>query len=66
MRECGEDDAKEMVSDFEGVQILSGREMLRSIRDGICLCGGGGDGGGVDGSNGVVVVLIVVLGIVFW
>ena len=26
--------------------------MLRSIKDGICVCGGGGDGGDVDGSNG--------------
>ena len=35
-----------MVSDIEGVQSLGGREMLRSIRDGICVC--------------VVVVLVVV------
>ena len=59
MRACGEDDAKEMVSDTEGVRSLGGREMPRSIRDGMCLCGGGGGcrsgvggGGGVDGSNG--------------
>ena len=38
MRECGEDDAKGMVSDIEGVWSLGGRVMLRSIRDGICVC----------------------------
>ena len=38
MREFGEDDAKGMVSDIEGVRSLGGREMSRSIRDGICVC----------------------------
>ena len=47
MRECGEDDAKGMVSDIEGVWSLGGRVMSRSIRDGICVC--------------VVVVALVVL-----
>ena len=55
MRACGEDDFKEMVSDIEGVRSLGGREMLRSIRDGMCLCGSGGGCrsgvGGVDGSG---------------
>ena len=50
MRECGEEDAKGMVSDIEGVQSLGGREMSRSIRDGICIC--------------VVVVVLVVLVVV--
>ena len=27
-----------MISDIEGVRSLSGREMSRSIRDGICVC----------------------------
>ena len=36
MRECGEDDAKGMVSDSEGVRNLGGRKMSRSIRNGIC------------------------------
>ena len=47
MTECGGDDAKGMVNDNEGVQSLSGRGMLRSIRDGICVC--------------VVVVVVVVV-----
>ena len=38
MRQCGEDNAKRMVSDIEGVRSLGGREMSRSIRDGICVC----------------------------
>ena len=38
MGECGEDDAKGMVSDIECVRSLGGREMSRSIRDGICVC----------------------------
>ena len=38
MRECGGDDTKGMVNGNEGVQSLGGREMLRSIRDGICVC----------------------------
>ena len=38
MSECGEDDEKGMVSDIEEVQSLGGREMSRSIRDGICDC----------------------------
>ena len=38
MRECEEDDSKGMVSDTEGVLSLGGKEMLRSIRDGICVC----------------------------
>ena len=38
MREGGEDDGKGMVSDVEGVQSLGGREMLSSMRDGICVC----------------------------
>ena len=46
MRECEEDDSKGMVSDTEGVLSLGGKEMLRSIRDGICVC--------------VVVVVVVV------
>ena len=37
MREGGEDDGKGMVSDVEGVQSLGGREMLSSMRDGICV-----------------------------
>ena len=36
-----------MVSDTEGVLSLGGKEMLRSIRDGICVC--------------VVVVMVVVV-----
>ena len=47
MRECEEDDSKGMVSDTEGVLSLGGKEMLRSIRDGICVC--------------VVVVMVVVV-----
>ena len=35
---CGEDDARGMVNDIEGVRSLGGREMSRSIRDGICVC----------------------------
>ena len=38
MSEGGEDDDKGMVSDIEGVQSLGGREMLRSMRDKICVC----------------------------
>ena len=38
MREGGEDDGKGMVSDVEGVQSLSGRETLSSMRDRICVC----------------------------
>ena len=38
MRQCGEDDAKGMVSDIEGVWSLRWREMSRSIKDGICVC----------------------------
>ena len=38
MRLCGEDDPKGMVSDIEGVWSLGGREISRSIRDGICVC----------------------------
>ena len=38
MREGGEEDDKGMVSDVEGVQSLGGREMLSSMRDGICSC----------------------------
>ena len=47
MRLCGEDDAKGMVSDIECVRSLGGREISRSIRDGICVC--------------VVVLLVVVV-----
>ena len=35
---CGEDDARGMVNDIKGVRSLGGREMSRSIRDGICVC----------------------------
>ena len=38
MREGGEDDDKGMVSNVEGVQSLGGRELLSSMRDGICVC----------------------------
>ena len=38
MRERGEDDAKGMVIDIEGVWSLGGRGMSRPIRDGICVC----------------------------
>ena len=38
MREGGENDAKGMVSDVEGVRSLGGRETLSSMRDGICVC----------------------------
>ena len=34
----GEDDDKGMASDIEGVRSLGGREMTRSMRDGICVC----------------------------
>ena len=37
MRECGGDDTKGMVNGNEGVRSLGGREMSRSIRDGICV-----------------------------
>ena len=50
MRECEEDDSKGMVSDTEGVLSLGGKEMLRSIRDGICVC--------------VVVVMVVVVALI--
>ena len=39
-----------MVSDTEGVLSLGGKEMLRSIRDGICVC--------------VVVVMVVVVALI--
>ena len=54
MRECGEDDAKGMVSDIEGC-VESGWESDVKVHKGwdLCLCGGGGfGGGGVDGSDG--------------
>ena len=38
MRKGGEDDDKGMVSYIESVQSLGGRELSRSIRDGICVC----------------------------
>ena len=38
MRKGGEDDDKGMVRDVEVVRILGGREMLSSMRDGICVC----------------------------
>ena len=38
MREGGEDDDKGMVSGVEGVWSLGRREMLSSMRDGICVC----------------------------
>ena len=38
MSEGGEDDDKGTVSDIEGVRNLGGREMSRSMRDGICVC----------------------------
>ena len=47
MSEGGKDDDREMVSDIEGVQSLGGREMSRSMRNGICVC--------------VVVVVVVVV-----
>ena len=47
IREGGENDDKGMVSDVEGVQSLGGREMLSTMRDGICSC--------------VVVVVVVVV-----
>ena len=54
MRESGEDDDKGMVSDIEAVWNLGGKEMSRSIKDGIGLFGGGGGGGGggIDSSAG--------------
>ena len=51
MREAGVDDGKGMVSDVEGVQSLSGREMFSSTREGISVCV-------------VVVVLMVAVGVV--
>ena len=51
MRECGEDDAKGMVSDIEGMGSLGEGVMSRSITDGICVCM-------------VVVVVVVVLVVV--
>ena len=47
MRESGDDDKKDMVSDAEGMWSLGGREMLSSMRDEIYVC--------------VVVVVVVVL-----
>ena len=38
MREHGEDDAKGMVIDIEGVWSLGRRGISRPIRDGICVC----------------------------
>ena len=38
MRKGGEDDDKGMVSYIESVLSLGGRELSRSIRDGICVC----------------------------
>ena len=38
MREGGDDDEKGMVSDFESVRSLSGREMSSSLRNGIFVC----------------------------
>ena len=38
MSEVGEDDGNGMVSDIEGVWSLSGGEVSRSMRDGICAC----------------------------
>ena len=51
MRECGEDDAKEMVSDIEGV-----RNLDVEVHKGwdLCLCGGGGCCGGSVGGGGSV------------
>ena len=56
MRLCGEDDAKGMVSDIECVRSLGGREISRSIRDGICVC--------VVVLLVVVVMLIVAMGVI--
>ena len=55
MREGGEDDDKGMVSDVEGVWSLYGREMLSSMRNGICVCV----------AVVVVVALMVAMGMVF-
>ena len=55
MRDCGEDDAKGMLSDIEGVRSLGGREMSSSIRDGICV---------YVVALGVVLVVVVVLMVV--
>ena len=56
MRESGEDDDKGKVSDIEGVQSLSGRDVKFHEGWDLCLRGsgdeGGGGGGGVDGSDG--------------
>ena len=38
MRKGGENDDKGMVRDVEVVRTLGGREMLSSMRDGICVC----------------------------
>ena len=38
MRKGGEDDDKGMVRDVEVVRTLGEREMLSSMRDGICVC----------------------------
>ena len=51
MSKDGEDHDKRMVSDVEVVQSLGGREMLNSMRDGICVC------------VVVVTVLVVVAGL---
>ena len=51
MSEGGEDDDRGMVSDIEGVWSLGKKEMSRSIRNGICVCG-------------VVVVVMVVVVVV--
>ena len=37
MREGGENDNKGLVSDIDGVQSLSGREMSSPMRDGVCV-----------------------------
>ena len=55
MRKGGEDDGKGMVSNVEGVWSLGRRQMLSSMRDGICAC---------VMVVVVVVALIVVVGVV--
>ena len=53
MREGGEDVAKRMVSDIEGVWSLGERDVKIHKGWDLCLRGsGGGRGGGVDGSDG--------------
>ena len=58
MRECGKGDDKGMVSDVEAMLTQGGREMLSSMRDGVCDCvmvvvvalvGGFDDSGGSSG-----------------